>query len=438
MRVGITALLLLAACDPLGGVTVGPRSTMSETEAATARHDCIFPAGTLPGLSLAKNAPLGPQIPIDTIVIVMMENRSFDHMLGQLPNAQVAEPNVTNPDASGAPVARFHQTEYCFGDTSHSWRGAHTEWDGGKNDGFVLANNPGGSRAMGYYTADDIPFFYALAKDFAVADHYHCSLLGPTEPNRMYLYAATSFGRIENMPWFDQKSTIMEALEAGHVTWKVYSESIPGIGIFAGSAAPFYNKHFFDYQSFVDAARAGKLPQVVFVDPDLANEFGGGDDFHPPGDVQNGDHFLAGVVDTLTHSPQWRHAALFITFDEWGGLYDHVPPPAACPPDDLQPTLSANDPPGGFDRYGFRVPLIAVSPYVKPGYVSHHLYDHTSILRFIEARFLLPALTKRDANADPLFDLFDFTTPALLTPPALPAAALDAQKLSDCAIRFPK
>ena len=147
---------------------------------------------------------------------------------------------------------------------------------------------------------------------------------------------------------------------------------------------------------------------------------------------------LAGVVDTLTHSPQWRHAALFITFDEWGGLYDHVPPPTACPPDDLQPTLAAGDPPGGFDRYGFRVPLIAVSPYVKPGYVSHHLYDHTSILRFIEARFLLPALTKRDANADPLFDLFDFTKPALLTPPALPAAALDAQKLSDCAIRFPK
>jgi phospholipase C len=411
MTLRIPLLALACACDPLSGVPVGPRSTMNEAEAATARRDCIFTAGTLPGISLAKDAPLGPQIPIDTIVIVMMENRSFDHMLGQLAGADVAAANVSNPDSNGTPVARFHQSEYCFGDTSHSWRGAHTEWNGGKNDGFVIANDPGGARAMGYYSDTDIPFFYALARSFAVADHYHCSLLGPTEPNRMYLYAATSFGRIENMPWFEQKPTIMELLESKKVTWKVYSETIFGLGIFAGSGAPFFNKHFFDYPTFLDDARAGKLPHVVFVDPDLANEF--------------------------VHSPQWRHTALFITFDEWGGLYDHVPPPAACAPDDLQPTLRAGDPPGGFDRLGFRVPLIAVSPYVKPGYVSHHTYDHTSILRFIEARFLLPALTRRDANADPMFDLFDFTRPALLTPPNLPAAAVNQQKLDDCAIRFP-
>src|SRR5262249_42204954 len=149
----------------------------------------------------------GAEIPIDTVVVVMMENRSFDHLFGHLPqygqpDAEVAPADAANPDAQGQPVVWFHQGDLCFADTSHSWKGAHTEFDGGKNDGFVVANDPDGKRAMGYYTDADVPFLYGLASTFAIADHYHCSLLGPTEPNRMYLYAATSFGRIGNTPFF--------------------------------------------------------------------------------------------------------------------------------------------------------------------------------------------------------------------------------------------
>ena len=438
MRACIIVVLASLACDAASGIPLGPRSNFSEVEAATARSECVFPAGTLPGLSIAKDAPLGPQIPIDTIVVLMMENRSFDHMLSQLEGADVAAADATNPDSNGQPVARFHQSEMCFDDTSHSWRGAHTEWDGGKNDGFVVANNPAGARAMGYYTAEDIPFFYGLARTFAVSDHNFAALLSNTEPNRMYLYAATSFGATDNFPWFDPKPTIMETLEAAHVRWKVYSEgALAGIMIFAGSAQPFYHTNFFNLDRFLADVQEGSLPPVVFLDAELANENGSGDDLHPPGDVQNGDRFIARVVDAMIHGPQWPRSALFITFDEWGGLYDHVPPPKACPPDDIPPMLGAGDPAGGFDRYGFRVPLIVVSPYAKPHYVSHRVSDHTSILRFIEARFLLPALTRRDANADPLFDLFDFSAPALLNPPALPAAALDQARLNDCAVRFP-
>ena len=153
-----------------------------------------------------------------------------------------------------------------------------------------------------------------------------------------------------------------------------------------------------------------------------------GNDDHPPGDPQIGSNFLSQIYGAVTSSPQWPHAALFITWDENGGIYDHVPPPPACAPDSVAPVLSGTDigVPGGFDRYGFRVPLLVASPYAKKGYVSHNVYDHTSITRFIEAKFKIPALSARDANADPLMDLFDFTSaPALLTPPQIPSTPVD-------------
>ena len=143
------------------------------------------------------------------------------------------------------------------------------------------------------------------------------------------------------------------------------------------------------------------------------------------------------MVQTLLASPNWPTSALFITYDEHGGFYDHVPPPPACVPDDIPPMLESDDPPGEFDRYGFRVPFMLVSPYARPGFVSHTVYDHTSILRFIETRFGLPALTNRDANADPMLELFDFATPRLLHPPALPDATIDAARAAECEVDFP-
>ena len=128
------------------------------------------------------------------------------------------------------------------------------------------------------------------------------------------------------------------------------------------------------------------------------------------------------------HGPNWSNTVIFLTYDEHGGYFDHVPPPAACLPDDIPPDLQAGDEPGAFDRYGIRVPMVAVSPFSKKAFVSHVTYDHTSILRFIENRFDLPALTNRDANADPMLDLFDFENPPFVTPPRLPDAVINPRK----------
>jgi phospholipase C len=141
-----------------------------------------------------------------------------------------------------------------------------------------------------------------------------------------------------------------------------------------------------------------------------------------PQDIQFGDQFVAQVVNAVMSSPNWPKTMLIWTYDEHGGYYDHVPPPAAVPPDDVPPMLKADDPPGGFDRYGFRVPCAVLSPYAKKNYVSHTVYDHTSILKTIETKWNLPALTRRDANAHSLLDMVDLhASPAFLTPPRLPA-----------------
>jgi phospholipase C len=423
------------------------RSNLTASEAEAARAACMFTTGTPPGLTLAKDAPLGPDIPIDTIVVLMFENRSFDHLLGHLPDVGVTDVDVapastSNLSSAGAPVAWFHDTQYCFCDTNHEWSGSHREWNNGANDGFVTENEneggcpPDGTRAMSYYTSADLPYFYSLAKTFSVSDRNFCSLLGPTFPNREYLYAATSYGRTVNQIFTDKRLTLFSRLDDASVPWHVYFSSLPGFGVFLDT----YTSHLDNtspLSAFFEDAAAGNLSAVNFVDPNLRDEYGGGDDFHPPGDVQNGEALLKQVVDAILASPQWSRTALFITFDEHGGLYDHVPPPPACPPDAIDPIVQPGDVMAKFDRLGFRVPLIVVSPWAKAHHVSHVVSDHTSIDKFIEARFNLPTLTARDANADPLFDMFDFSGAQLMLPPALTPPSLDQAKLDACKSMFP-
>jgi phospholipase C len=447
-RLRIAFLVAVAGC---GGTDVGPRSTLTATEAATQRQACAFKAGTMPGLSQAKDAPLGSDIPIDTVVILMMENRSFDHLLQTLPahgqpDAEVAPAGATNPDVDGgAPVPQYHLSALCFDDTNHGWSDVHGEWDDGKMDGFVEFNqyNNGvpayGKRAMGYYDDGDLPWLYATASTFALADHNFSSVLGPTFPNREYLYAATSFGHIGNDIFENEVPTIMQALTAAKVDWRVYYESLPGPAIFLGTFSMYLQQTAL-LTAFYNDAAAGMLGQVNFVDANLKdNAWWSRDDFHPPGDVQIGEKLMHDVVDAVMKSPQWPHAAVILTFDEHGGTYDHVAPPPACAPDGIAPiTNPGDDAPGDFKTYGVRVPLIVVSPYARPKFVSHTVYDHTSILRFIESRFNVPALTARDANADPLSDLFDFSKPSFATPPSLPAAPVDPAKEADCVALYPE
>ena len=403
---------------------------------------CTFHAGALPEDTLPRDAPRGTDIPVNHIVVLMQENRSFDSYFGQLPAAGHADvdglpAHASNPDAKGIPQPAFHQTKYCTEDTNHAWTGSHLEYHDGLNDGFVTQNDPDGTRAMGFYDESDLPFYYALAKTFAIGDRYFCSLLGPTFPNRFYLMTGTSFGHIRNdmhQGGFVQRS-IFDVLDDNQVTWMVYYSDFP----FASLLKVQKPKYARTSRFLADAA-AGTLPQVAFVDPSVGLTSVETDE-HPPANIQEGEQFAAQIIQAVMQSPNWPTTALFFTYDEHGGFYDHVAPPEACKPDTIAPMLDLTDPdslyPAQFNRYGFRVPVVVVSPFAKPGFVSHAVYDHTSILRFIETRFHLPALTDRDANASPMLDMFDFSHAALLNPPELPAPNVDPARLDQCKADFP-
>jgi phospholipase C len=444
-----------------------------EAAAAASRAACKFTRGALPDETLGTGVPTGKDIPIETIVILMQENRSFDHYFGHFgkyagrTDVESAPENASNPDRTGpTPGAQHpwqHAPHMCFLDTNHEWEGSHVQYDDGKMDGFYETNhlnkgetmpNPSpaltdGERAMWWYDERELPYYYALAKSFGIGDHYFASLLGPTWPNRMYLFAGTSFGRTENdfpnvdaYPFPQNDAVVLDELDKRHVDWKLYTSGGPsGVTTVLGIALPLrYGRDvLFTIEDFYADATAGKLPPVVYLDANFTKT-GAADseDEHPPGDLQIGQRFTSKIVGALTKSPQWSKLALFITYDEHGGLYDHLPPPKACAPDEKLPLDKSDKPLAGeaFDRYGMRVPLLVVSPYAKRGYVSHGVYDHASILRFVQAKHRLPALTARDANAAVPTDFFDFQSPPDLTVPALPEAAVDAAGLAYCTKTF--
>jgi len=389
--------------------------------------------------------------PIDHVVVLMQENRSFDSYFGKLhfegqPHSLPEPPGSSNPDPTnpnGPPIKAFDKTHYCeVSDLNHSWTGTHQEIDGGAMDGFTAANvdplDPTGSRTMGFYDQSDLPYYYGLYNTFAMGDHYFASVPGPTFPNREYLLAGTSFGHIRNdLPTtatgFDQRTIFNELDDAG-VSWKVYSASYPvAFAEIFGYVRNHRLGNIKPIQAYYADAALGKLPQVTFIDPLFGGPTNVENDEHPDANVQVGERFVSSVIRALFASPEWSSSALFLTYDEHGGFYDHVVPPAAAAPDDIPPMLQPGDVAAGFDSYGVRVPAVVVSPYSRPHFVSHVVNDHTSILRFIETRFNLPALTRRDAAANPMLEFFDFTQASFATPPSLPAAPLNPAEVAYCA-----
>jgi phospholipase C len=446
LNVSIAAVL--AVTVKTGGCTTKP--VPQATGTATARATCGYRPGALASTTLDPGMPFGDQIPIDHIVLVMNENRSFDHYYSSLtvPGQTLdgASPTATNPDPTrpGEVISRFHQSAFCFDDPSHSWDNTHIEYDNGKLDGFTTANaepgDPSGERAMGYYDESDLPFYYALARTFTISDRHFCSVLGPTWPNRLFFFAGTSFGETANFfpPTYQPNGqlypNIFLELNNAKVSWKVYTEDLPTPAIFVNTWGNNIEK-FTTIDQFLADAKAGQLPSVSVIEG--ADSWGGDSrDEHPPADMQAGQNLWATVISALMSSPNWRSSALFLTYDEEGGLYDHVVPPAACAPDSLIDPMD-NESNVSFTQYGFRVPFLAVSPYVKRGYVSHVVTDHTSILRFVETRFNLPAMTIRDANATPPFDMFDFDHPDYSVPD-LPDAAVDPTQLATCEAAYPR
>jgi len=403
-----------------------------------------------PAAVAVRSAPkAGAAIPVDHVVVMMQENRAADHYLGQLhfegQNGYAPEPRgASNPNPLNplAPAIKaYHETRYCEpADLDHSWNGSHTEYDNGAMDGFTKANedpsDPTGSRTMGYYDRTDLPFYYGLDNTFATSDTYFDSVLSQTFPNRFYELAGTSFGHIRNDFPTDQNAgftqkTIFENLDAKGITWKIYYSQIAFALEFQ-----YVNRHqaghVFPIDQYYADAKAGTLPQVSYVDPIFVASANTENDEHPPSNIQVGQQFSSNVINALMQSPNWSSSALFLTYDENGGFYDHVPPPAAVTPDDIGPMLQPGDTPGAFDRLGFRVPVSVVSPYSKAHYVSHITYDHTSTLKFIETRFGLPPLTRRDAAAADMTDFFDFSHQSFATPPTLPPATIDAAQFAAC------
>jgi phospholipase C len=261
---------------------------------------------------------------------------------------------------------------------------------------------------MGHFDELDLPFYYFLADTFALADHYFPSVLSGTFPNRDYLLLGTSDGVFSTQfnVWPDPSlPSLFDRLDAAGVSWGVYADDEPLEGTLDNPAHDWSRLHpWHPVQQLLDELGRGNLPQVVFVDGR-----GDADDEHPPADVQRGEAWTKRLYDALTGGPAWPSSVLLLTYDEAGGFFDHVPPPDAgvARPQD-----------GRFFELGVRVPLLAVSPWARRRYLSKSTKEHTSITRFIERLFRLPPLTARDAHADPLLDMFDFSCAPEPVPPA--------------------
>ncbi len=366
-------------------------------------------------------------VPIDTFVILMKENHSYDNYFGMLDRGDgftldaAGAPLNSNPDASGRPVRAWHlpvPVNPSFG-VSQSWNSSHLQWAGGAMDGFVTTT---GSRdPMAYLDGGDIPWYYAVARTFGIGDRYFASCLAQTFPNRRFLQAATADGLVSTSlpsPFVKPPpgGLIWDRLDAAGLAWANYFVEVPEVALWPRNVLR-YHRHLHPFNDFVDRCRAGSLPAVSLVTPDIP--FASEGEYE---DDQVGEAFTATVFDALVQSPQWGRAMLVVVWDEGGGFYDHVPPPAAVPPDDVPPAIHVPpDQPGGYDRLGFRVPCLVASPYSRPGHVSSVVYDHTSILATLESRFGLAPLTRRDAAASPLWDFLDLESPPrLLTVPPLP------------------
>ena len=466
-------------------------------------------AGPPPRPSLPAGTDLLPQI--RHIVVLMMENHSYDNYLGMLqgrgegfPLGADGEPEISNLGTGGEYVRAHHlpSTIQRPQVPSQSWHATHFQWGDGKCDGFVTSTQTvvaatdaadaavgagAAAAGMGYWTEDDLPFYYGLARTFPLADHWFSSCLGPTFPNRRFLIAGTAHGLIDDSPYdlldYPPAGTIFDMLTRHDISWVNYhpaaadksklgryghhkrrmarrrlmslGRSFPAVakGVqkdlqFTADVFPLgigrYMQHIRTSDQFFADADNGMLPAFSIVDPDFDTY-----SEENPQDIRKGESFAAEVINRVMHGRAWPHTLLIWVYDEHGGYYDHVPPPPAVPPDNVEgrslvgsttmlqallrpvvPGMVKNEEnltegPRRYDRYGFRVPAVLVSPYSRPDYVCSEVFDHTSVLKLVEQKWNLPALTARDAAATSPLEMLDLTTPpAFLEPPPLPKPSL--------------
>jgi len=473
-------------------------------------------AGAEPGPLPRPDRPAGTDLlpQIRHIVVLMMENHSYDNYLGMLPGrgdgfplGPDGRPEVSNTGMDGEVIRAFPRpaTRQRRGVPSQSWHATHLQWGQGKCDGFVSSvqvvqsearagtaartdtTAEATATAMGYWTENDLPFYYGLARTFPVADRWFSSCLGPTFPNRRFLIAGTANGLIDDSPYdlldYPPAGTIFDMLTEHGISWANYhpvprdesrwkhyarhkrkmiarrlrsaARSFPAATQdvhkdiqFTADVFPLgigrCMEHIRSIDQFFTDAADGTLPAFSLVDPDF-------DAYSEenPQDIAKGESFAAEIIKRVLDGPGWPHTLLLWIYDEHGGYYDHVPPPTAVRPDDvdgrsvvgsrtrlealLRPILpglvkskeNLDQGPKRYDRYGFRVPAVIVSPYARPDYVCSEVLDHTSVLKLVEEKWNLPALTARDAAARTPLDALDLTgEPAFLKPPSLPEPSL--------------
>jgi phospholipase C len=342
---------------------------------------------------------------LDHIVVVTMENRSFDHLLGWLPGADGKQAGLTFIDRTGTLRSTFHlPTSHGCGlvDPTHSYEGGRQEYNDGKIDGWLRAGE-NDLHAIGYYEKADLPFLGKAAPEWLVLDRYFCPILGPTFPNRLISIAGQT-DRLSNTPGLSMLPTIWDRLAEAGKTARVYGSQFNSSSFWGTK----YSSITRPISAFFADAASGALPNVTHVDPDFTNDLA--DSYHPPGDIRNGEAFIANVYKAVTTSPLWKSSLLIITFDEWGGFFDHVVPGTGPVPQGERDVGQSDG------LRGFRVPTILASPFVKRASVSSTIYDHASILKLIETRFNVEPLSVRDAAANDLMNEINLSTPVMPAP----------------------
>jgi phospholipase C len=373
-------------------------------------------------------------------------------------------------------VTSYHLITQCIENPSPSWNESHVDWDyndqvgqqSATSNGFVWTaghdaradvppfNDVDGIRAMGYYDGTDLNYYHFMASNFATSDRFFNPTLARTQPNREYLIAGTSQGYAYPLGTDREDTalltatTIFQELQAAGITWKIYVDptgspcsgppydpacllTLSYVQQFQwGQTIPTqYPNNIAPISQYFTDLQKGTLPQVAQIEP--ATD--AGEDEHPsnsdaePNNIQLGANYVSSLINGLMTSSYWTTSAFIFTFDEFGGLYDHVSPQPAVSPDGIKPVdllpgdvcTKGTGPTCDFVYTGYRVPLIVVSPYTKKNYVSHNVADTTAILKLIETTFNVPALTKRDAAQIDMSEFFDFSNPPWITPPNPPA-----------------
>jgi phospholipase C len=433
---------------------------------------------------------------INHIIFMAQENRSFDHYFGAmrqywaannipdqsfdgLPQfnpasgtAPLLGPAPTNPgcdsafpppsdcteDSNSPAVASFHMISMCVENPSPSWNEDHVDWNLSDPlsalatlDGFVYTaahdartNQPpftdvAGVRAMAYYDATDLPYYYFLASNFATSDRWFSPTMSRTQPNRMYMIAGTSAGHVYPLTQGTLSNpTIFDVLQSAGISWKVYVTDLeyatPPVNdstLTYFATASKYPQNMVPVSQYLSDVQNGTLPSVAFIDPGYdsgRDEHPGLDDGAPGGSVQVGAQYVSTLINALMQSVSWQDSVFILTHDEFGGFYDHVAPQPAVSPDGVKPSdllpgdicTKGTGPTCDFVYTGYRVPLVVISPFTKKNYVSHTVADYTAWLKLVETRFNLPSLTQRDAAQMDMTEFFDFVNVPWQVPPTPP------------------